>query len=269
MKLNTQYRNDLRTYVVTQIQGLCEKGEFPEGTRVKLDKNLLEELLFEIKKDENGQEYKEIIWGMRAGLDKIDLSDISFDNVNWELDYLLNLSNSNASIKFKNAYRGKKGVVVSHVDFENVPLSKSNADAIDSAHNCSFKGTKIKLTPFTPTTMKRFTQCDFTGVDLHESVLTSFQILVGNPVDCFKGSIFKNTGIHIEMTNLVDHQNSISRMIHDGDLAGCYVNGVYILDAEQSKQKANDMLSEYRTYVDNYREGIEKAIEEVKLHKTK
>lgn len=269
MKLNTQYKVDLRNYVVGQIQGLCQKGEFPEGTKIKLDTNLLEELLFEVKKDVTGQEYKVIVWDM-PGLDKIDLSEISFDDVDWKVDHLFDLSNSNASINFESAYKGKNGIAVSNVNFENVSLAEANANAIDSAHKCSFKGTNIELAPFTPTSKKRFTYCDFTGENLKGSILSSFQVLageVGDSVDCFKGSTFIDTGINVDVADIKEHQELISAMIREGRLRECFVNGILIPSKERAQENANAVLAEYQAYVDIYREGIEKAMDEIKLSK--
>ncbi len=58
----------------------------PEGQRIKLDKDLLEDLLF-VKKTVN--EEKDImvklpVWSGKF-LRKIDLSEVSFDNVSWTM----------------------------------------------------------------------------------------------------------------------------------------------------------------------------------------
>lgn len=78
MKLSKNGRDELRKHVVEQLQ------KVPDGKRIVLDKDLLEDLLFEVTTvdKENGIELKLPVWSGKF-LKKIDLSQVDFSNVSW------------------------------------------------------------------------------------------------------------------------------------------------------------------------------------------
>jgi len=80
MKLNKQGKDELRAQIVEKLVNV------PKGQRVHLDKELLEDLLFEeiVYNKETGGTVKLPIWSGDF-LSKIDLSEISFENVAWDL----------------------------------------------------------------------------------------------------------------------------------------------------------------------------------------
>ena len=80
MKLNKQGREELRKKIEEQLQNV------PEGQRVHLDKELLEELLFEtITYNKNTNEKLKLPVWSGDFLRKIDLSEVSFEDVAWTL----------------------------------------------------------------------------------------------------------------------------------------------------------------------------------------
>lgn len=100
-----------------QLKSLLESDfvEPPEGERIHIQKEILEQLLFGtvIMDTPTGQVLvKYIVWSGDF-LSKIDLSEISFDDVLWDINvedddnyyseneiYEINLSNTNAHIDF-------------------------------------------------------------------------------------------------------------------------------------------------------------------------
>lgn len=80
MKLNEQGKNELRKEIEYQLKNV------PEGQRVHLKKDLLEDLLFEkiIYEKETGKFFKLPIWSGDF-LSKIDLSEVSFEDVAWNI----------------------------------------------------------------------------------------------------------------------------------------------------------------------------------------
>ena len=78
MKLSNKSKDELREKIAEQLK------EVPKGQRVQLDKDLLEDLLFEIitLNKEKGITIKLPIWSGDF-LKKIDLSEIDFTDVSW------------------------------------------------------------------------------------------------------------------------------------------------------------------------------------------
>ncbi len=140
MKLNKEGRDELRTKIALELQ------DVPSGQRIHLDKGLLEELLFEtIVYNKETRETLKIPFWSGEFLSKIDLSEVSFDNVSWSLlsrmghgvareffgyeelidfemllnefekkkgkeQYYVNYSNTNASIDFSRSFEALYGV---------------------------------------------------------------------------------------------------------------------------------------------------------------
>jgi hypothetical protein len=78
MKLCRKDRDELRDEVVKLLNNV------PFGKRISLDKDLLDELLFEevLLNKETGVKMKIPVWS-GVFLRKLDLSDVNFDDVSW------------------------------------------------------------------------------------------------------------------------------------------------------------------------------------------
>ena len=78
MRLGDSDKDKLRKHIVEQLE------KVPDGQRVRLDKDLLEDLLFKVimVDKEKGIELKLPIWSGYF-LKKIDLSQVDFSNVSW------------------------------------------------------------------------------------------------------------------------------------------------------------------------------------------
>ena len=95
MKLNKKGRNELRG----RIQEKLKDVDFNPDKRISLPKDVLEELLFDVEYDAEGMRRKRIGYRFN-GLDKLDLSKISFNDVSFEPPRNINLSNTNIKIDF-------------------------------------------------------------------------------------------------------------------------------------------------------------------------
>lgn len=178
MKLNKQGREELRKKIEEQLQNI------PEGQRVHLDKELLEELLFEtITYNKNTNEKLKLPVWSGDFLRKIDLSEVSFEDVAWSLivektwDYAeeaykefmdeetydnmaetlptlnhddkVNYSYTNANIDFSKSFEYKKigRIRLLFCNFSGIDLSKNDMSKTKSIYNCDLADTKISLLP--------------------------------------------------------------------------------------------------------------------------
>lgn len=159
MQLNYEGRQKLRKEVEKKL------ALVPEGERIKLPKETLEQLLFETKKlkykdsDENPNKLYDVKFLVWSGefLKKIDLSEVSFEDVTWnvkkidmcrsfawyqdenEQDVSLNacykqfgvdsicLSNTNANVDFFKSFEFKlrECVIINNCNFSNTDLSSN------------------------------------------------------------------------------------------------------------------------------------------------
>ncbi len=80
MELNNSRKEELRKNILEQLKNV------PEGEKIHLDKKLLEDLLFEeiVVVESKGLTAKLPVWSGEF-LRKIDLSEVSFENVSWSL----------------------------------------------------------------------------------------------------------------------------------------------------------------------------------------
>lgn len=156
--------------------------EIPEGIKIKIDKDFLEELLFEkviitYQEDSDKTEYtaKYPIW-TGPFLRKIDLSEVDFSYVDWSCgygltfpvkekriydydyknkkckknDYLIDLSYTNANIDFERAFQTKitptyKKTNIYKCNFSHIDLSNSNFKHIHSIEASDLSYTNIKI----------------------------------------------------------------------------------------------------------------------------
>lgn len=176
MKLNKQGRDEIRAQVEEQLKNV------PDGQRIHLDKELLEQLLFETITLDNIT-IKIPFW-FGTFLSKIDLSEVDFEDVSWTIisngieimnklyDYeyviykksdllikelklktgaaIVDYSNTNIKPDFKKsaeAKYSKDGLSrVWNTNFCGVDLSYVNFDYIFDFFECDLSDTNIKIT---------------------------------------------------------------------------------------------------------------------------
>ena len=152
------------------VQKKLTEVKFKPDKRIKLPKEMLENILFDKTENEKYFGY------FGDGLCKLDLSEISFDNVSFSSQGAIDLSNTNIKIDFRtvllSSYQQHDRIILDNVDFTNVDLSDSHLgekDICDFSH-CSFKNTNLS---FNSARIYEFDKCDLTGVDLSSTTLYS------------------------------------------------------------------------------------------------
>ena len=187
MKLNRQSKDELRKRIVEQLK------DVPEGQRVQLDKELLEDLLFEvvtIDKEKNIK-VKLPIWSGEF-LKKLDLSQVDFTDVSWCI--LDAYKGSNYRIEFEDITISDESVrdKINKIRDEGIEerLESSNGFVV------GYGGTNanIDLTKSFEALHGGYIEvgkCNFAGVDFSHQYLTGIQSLY------FYGSSLSGTRLTI------------------------------------------------------------------------
>lgn len=151
------------------VQKKLTEVKFKPDKRIKLPKEKLEEILFD------GTENNKTFGYFGEGLCKLDLSEISFDNVSFTSQEAIDLSNTNIKIDFRKLspdFYNKDWVRICNIDFTNVDLSNSHLGEKDICdfYRCSFKNTNLSLNT---ARVYYINKCDLTGLDLSSTTLYS------------------------------------------------------------------------------------------------
>lgn len=198
MKLDNQLKKELRKTIE------CKMRRVPAGKRVIIDKALLEELIFEPDPD-NPQEAKIPIW-TGTFLSKIDLSGISFDNVNFNSCLAGRkrciIANTNAIINLDKIYNPG---IIRCVNLSGTKLIGNLIKSYDSClSNCGL--TKENLKYYQEGELTDFTLNNLTGV-----LITNLKQLYLESVARFNE--FANTGVNLRE----DVANSFLKSIEEYD----------------------------------------------------
>lgn len=219
--LNEKQKEELRNW----FEKLLE--DIPEDVRISINTTVLRQLLFTVRYDiENHRIIRYPIWTGQF-LRKIDLSQISFENVDWNLSNFdgryyyttIDLSYTNANIDFSKTSKELVSCNFSHMD-----LSKSNTKYIKKAIGCDFSYSKAVFDFNTETLESKklyFEKCYFNGLDLSDSYIDAYYILYHEypEVIGFINSNFSNTGLTIIKS---DKPTQFYECLFAGNLEGCY-----------------------------------------------
>ena len=229
MKLNEEGKNKLRRLIEEQLVNV------PDGQRIHLDKEILEELLFEtiVYKKETGESLKLPVWSGNF-LRKIDLSEVSFENVSWGIQYnsyeigctvyddlnidedivekfessysrnsIVDFSFTNANIDLNSSFESKKlgYLCIGGCNFSGIDLSKTNITPYSEFYDVNFSYTGFNISNAANYYNNRinFFNCNFEGNNYSNIILDSN--LFGkqvNSINCFEDCNFKNTRINIK-----------------------------------------------------------------------
>lgn len=296
MRLSIKGKEKLRK----KIEELLET--VPENLRIKLDKDLLEDLIFIKEKDKNGRTVKIIEWS-GPFLSKIDLSEVSFDNVLWDLDVIYervvdedteitDLSNTNAVIDFKKSYEylSDGHVSIDHHNLANVDLSNSNGECIDTIYYTDLSNTNIKLQDLENMTID---SSNLSGIDLSDREV-DYSLFIDSDSKYILDTDLSNTGLKIkkseksefspeikekleillelerisprtelqvkeyyslrqdkELSKYIKYKKNmenIGKLIKEGKLARCIVNGKRINTSEENEAIKSQKAKEYEEY---------------------
>ena len=248
MKLNEAGKNEVRKLIEDQVKNV------PDGQRLKLKKEILEDLIFyTVHYRERGKITDTIKYPVWTGpfLRKIDLSELSFDDVVWSYDTF-------------EGYLEDMDIKYDHVSLEkkNIDFSSTNAN-INASINIRNNST-----------LQCIDNCNFEGMDLSNIVLYLHDFCC----DIGDGNNFKNTGIRIITENkvinskvgylgeeIVTAEKRLYEFIEEHVFDGCYIDGHLIQDGKVIERQATDrkekLLSEYEQYKKDYLASIMEQVE--------
>ena len=260
MELNESGKSELRRKVYQALEDL------PYGTRVHIDKNILESLLFKkiVYNRDTGETLKLPVWSGDF-LRKIDLSEVDFEDVAWSLvvregydfpeeefkDFMdektyeeiedilpilddeetVNYSNTNARIDFTKSfdYKKKGRVCILFCDFSFVDLSNNTLDDTANLYECNLANTKINTqfnTP--PDKFGQIASCDLTNVKINGLTMDILKYADGYEVldDC----VLTNTGVNFtfDLNSKYIRENALAyrSMIEVGHWKSCVCNAL-------------------------------------------
>lgn len=212
MELNDAHIKRLREQIPIML------SELPEGDKITLDKDLLENLLFDvIPCNSENKKVKLPVWS-GPFLRKIDLSEISFDNVSWSLlseygmlfEEMINCFDKNTQAKI-DEYSNEKQI---YIDY-----SYSNAKIdFNKSWEANFETIYIA-------------NCNFEGVDLSDNIISK-NLEINN-------SSLAHTGIVLDpdnITNCIMSYTDLSNV----DLSKFYIDGDKLLEGETTQKLSLD-----------------------------
>lgn len=212
MKLDKKGKEQLRKIIEERLQ------DVPQGQRIHIDKEILEDLLFDVLSFNSGDKIYKIKKPIWSGdfLSKIDLSEISFEDVSWEnfngMDYDLGFisfcydeieETLGGNEQYKRYREFTRQLDYKYIGYPITKYTNTNAK-IDFKKSWEYKISKSIY----------ISGCDFSGTDLSKNDMSSRVII--------NGSNLSNTGIKIVFE---DERNSIWQTNLEGiDLSSITMN---------------------------------------------
>ena len=152
----TRFRDDIDSEL-SKLNSFNER----EDRRIKLDKDTLDKLLFDTFIDKDGIMFKRVAF-FSHNLDKLDLSEVSFEDVSFDGDnydfpkekniFWLDFEFTNANIDFSKSYEYKKNkrLLISRFNFMGTNLSNNNLNKLTQKNcgfikHCNLSNTNIRL----------------------------------------------------------------------------------------------------------------------------
>ena len=265
MKLNKKDLNNYRRIINEAIK------DTDEIHSIKLPNEIIDELLFgEVKKGR----MKEFQYSLDA-IENLDLSDYSFEDVSFNSDIPVNLSNINAKIDFHKCFTYKVGgdFKLKNINFKGTDLSESNISGVKTIDNCDLSDTNIEWpTNYFNAQNTNFTNTDMGRIYVPLTALTSYGYA---DAQSFNNCIFTNTGLHLTVQNAerlkykyanfgdkVKEERSmiVKQLVETGAILGCYINSELIKTKEDYEELADSMLDEYNKFKNQKTERVLRLI---------
>ena len=267
MQLKKEGKNELRKFIEEQLKNV------PVGQKAHIDKELLEELLFEkiVYNDETKEYFKLPVWSGDF-LSKIELKEVNFENVSWSIlgentekninkmkkllnkneesniqeEYdlssfngIINYSNTDAKIYFNKSieYKLNQKIELNNCNFANTDLINNSIENY-SIINCNLSNTDIK---FKKLNIKEIINTNLYGVNLSRFLVDSVDI-VNYFINVTKNADLmnlNNTKIRI-IYNENDRKEvnfKIKSLIKYGKLNGCTINNNSIINGKIKENK--------------------------------
>ena len=276
IKLNETQKNDIRRAIENRLK------EVPEGMHLKLDKDLLEDLLFY----KTGPDTKIAIW-TGPFLRKLDLSKVSFDGAIFDYDYYNGIFRYNS--------QALKLYLINSIGYSPEEVDKLCSHEtprlmdIIKKHIADFSNTNVNIdfTKCNKGTSKNIQKCNFSYVDLSASKISESGLTIkfcifneanlkGISLDYHQAIIcdFTNSGINIIYPAAAKKTPGSKKDIYapnplaNHKLRGCFLNGKPVLSKEAAEARKNQLQQEISEYIKQYFNMIETA-EIVSANKTR
>ena len=306
MKIKKEELKEIRKSVAEQL------SKVPEGQRIKLPREQLETLIFDnyvaqfkcclnhcagAKKP-----FKLIAWHMPY-YDKLDLSEVSFYNVYWgderilecsayikpeidEMDFkyrpIVDLSNTNAKIDLSlatfivdmedklNSHPVVR--IINGYNFSNTDLSNNTIEDEYILIDTDLSNTNINI-KFNPMSLLQIQGCNLTNVDLSkESVgIDAFQKEEIYKHPFISDSTLRNTGLNIILPSYesIKTNSNLRNMLVNGCLKGCFINDriVNTGSKEERNAKKQQLIKESEELTTDFANSVHDSIEKQLLKK--
>jgi len=224
-----------------------ELSKVPEGQKIHKDKFLLESLIFEEGKT------KRIAWS-GPFLRKLDLSEVSFDNVIWYNfeDKPVDLSGTNVNINFLHSWNGVNGsdIIIHNCNLSGVDLSKSHTEYVHQIINSDLSHTNATLDmgcfwdwADQEKDNRMYSNSNFEGIDLSDEALDARYMNMSRY--CAWNNNFKNTGVtimdslHYSLVDVSEYDiemfSAFYQSLRKGFLDGCKMGS--IIDSNITRYK--------------------------------
>lgn len=260
-KLSSQRKSILRKELEKMLV------EVPEGERIKLERDVLEELIFErVYVKDSVTKYKKVIVWDGAFLRKIDLSEVSFDDVDWDYSKspkTLNLSGTNIKPDFEKSFarRNHLELEIKNCDFSNAELSDVRLSGICNIRDCNFSysGIKIDLSQMYMVNVK-LNSLNFTSEVVSSDCFERLSDVNVRPKFCCVS--FSGTGLHITKGSFVS-LSIIQDQLERGLLLGCYLDNEIICSVNDSvfgeMYTVEGVLDEVKKQIKSYKKPTPKS----------
>jgi uncharacterized protein YjbI with pentapeptide repeats len=254
-KLNKESKDKIRQ----RVSELLEHKPYNPNARIKLPKNLLEDLLFDYHIDVNDVMYKTIGFTSH-NIDKLDFSEVDFEDVT--LDYAkefkekketIFLAGTNARIDFTKTYEYKtdQPVYIRYVDLGGVDLSNNDLKVFTNNKKIAFVKADLRDTNLKVTSKinANFIMCDLRYVNLRKIKIDLYdKKCITNEALLFSDCNLSNTQI-----NFVTGENASKKLYKQAYelYSGCYINGKLILNSAEQLYQRKEIMEEYNKYYKN------------------
>lgn len=227
MQLNAEGKRKLREDIVEKIRKL----DLDYGVKIHLDKELLEELMFERKTVildssygvNNGKRVlmKKLIW-TEGRLNNIDLSEISFNDMVWENESNTNidLTGTNAQIDFSKSFDIKWGkpLRIKNFYFEDTNLSNNFINYDCHIDHCAFDDTGIKFSLRDDCRIS-INHSSLTGLDLSATEVSEEIFDENSNIHFIGNSFLSRTGLRIKTTSLLNEIGYLSDVKDENEIS--------------------------------------------------
>lgn len=270
MKLNLRDKNELRMEIKELVKEISLE-DVAKGKRVHLDKEFLEWLLFDeiVYNKEKNLTLKLPAWS-GPFLSRIDLSEVSFEDVAWSLlgyKFVTNFGNNdiqkkinnvinglnyrsvdysstNANIDFTKSWEAKnlpeRKPIIVNCDFSFMDLSKFSINDFEGIYCCDLSKTKMLVPNLDLIFALKLQETYLDNLDM-KNISIDISKLGNDEVSSFHTNYFCDTGLKITCDlHSGEVRALVSALLQEGKIYDCYLNGKKLL----SKAERHAILME-------------------------